>query len=59
MKNLSRRQEPRLSGEAVSIEMLELSGDERQKHLVAGAKAKGSAIVYGNIPVSNSAKNSY
>jgi hypothetical protein len=38
--------------------MLELPGDERQKHLVAGAKAKGSAIVYGNIPVSNSAKNS-
>src|SRR5260370_8609067 len=35
--------------EEIWQELLKLPSDERQKRLVAGAKAEGKAIVYGNI----------
>ncbi len=35
--------------EEIWQELLKLPAEERQKRLVAGAKAEGKAIVYGNI----------
>jgi hypothetical protein len=35
--------------EEIWQELLKLPADERQKRLVAGARAEGKAIVYGNI----------